>query len=143
MFPEVTKKQFTQGFHTIGWKEFLAKTPLSTANRAELLTLYTTRKNYLADETEPERALASMTWESYIRDKMGLGDAAVHFSNIYATDLGGLGCDALPATHGYADGPGFFGVGGEGFYEEEGELWYSYEPLYRFPDGNRSVARQL
>ena len=24
VFPEVTKKQFTQGFHTIGWKEFLS-----------------------------------------------------------------------------------------------------------------------
>ena len=143
VFPEVTKKQFTQGFHTIAWEEFLAKTPLSEANRAELLTLYTTRKNYLPDEDEPERALASMTWESYIRDKMGLSDTAVHFSDIYATDLGGLGCDALPATHGYSNGPGFFGVGGEGFHDDEGMLRYSYDPIYRFPDGNRSVARQL
>ena len=39
-----------------------------------------------------------MTWERYIRDKMRLGDTAVLFSNLYATDLAGLGCDALPAT---------------------------------------------
>ena len=37
----------------IAWDQFFAKTPLSEAERAELLTLYTTRKNYLADEADP------------------------------------------------------------------------------------------
>ncbi len=143
VFPGVRKKQFVSGFHDIAWDQFFAKTPLSESERAELMTLYTTRKNYLADEADPEQAMASMTWESYIRDKMGLGDAAVLMSNIYATDLAGLGCDALPAANGYEVGPGFFGVGGDGFYDHEGMLRYSYEPVHRFPDGNRSIARQL
>jgi len=143
VFGSVGSKQFVPGFHTDPWDEFLAATPLSEAERAELMTLYTTRENYLADEDEPERALASMTWESYIRTKMGLGDTAVTFSDIYATDLAGLGCDGLAASYGHAIGPGFFGVGGEGFYDDGGQLRYAYEPVHRFPDGNRSVARHL
>ena len=143
VFPGVPKKQFTPGFHTDDWKTFLARTPLGESARAELLTLYTTRQNYLAGEPDPRKALASMTWERYIRDKMGLGDTAVLFSNIYATDLAGLGVDALPAAYGYEVGPGFFGVGGDGFYDDGGLLRYSYTPIYRFPDGNHSVARKL
>jgi hypothetical protein len=74
---------------------------------------------------------------------MGLGDTAVLFSNLYATDLAGLGVDALPALYGYEVGPGFFGVGGDGFHDDGGVMRYSYDPVYRFPDGNHSVARKL
>jgi spermidine dehydrogenase len=137
------KPQFVRGFHDIPWEKFFAGTPLSDEAKRELVELYTTRKNYLAGIDEPYEALAGMTWESYIRDKMGLGDEAVRFSNLYATDLGGLGCDALPATYGYELGPGFIGVGGEGFYEEGGMQHYGYSPIYRYPDGNHSVARHL
>jgi len=66
VFPGVRTKQFVSGFHDIAWDQFFAKTPLSESERAELMTLYTTRKNYLADEADPEQAMASMTWESYI-----------------------------------------------------------------------------
>jgi spermidine dehydrogenase len=135
--------QFVHGFHEIPWEQFFAKAPLSDAARRELVTLYTTRKNYLEGEKEPMKALASMTWESYIRDRMGLGDEAVRFSNLYATDLGGLGCDALPATKGWGLGPGFFGVGGEGCVDDDGFLRCGYEAPYRFPDGNHSLARHL
>ncbi len=137
------RPQFVHGFHDIPWEEFFAKSPLSEEVKRELVTLYTTRKNYLPGVEEPYRALASMTWEEYIRDKMGLGDNAVRFSDIYATDLGGLGCDGLAGTYGWELGPGFFGVHGEGFYDDNGFMRYGYQPIHRFPDGNHSVARHL
>jgi spermidine dehydrogenase len=84
-----------------------------------------------------------MSWEKFVREKMGLGDDAVRFVDLYATDLIGLGCDAASALEGYAIGPGFFGMGGEGFYEEGGMLKYGYRPVNRYPDGNHTVARQL
>jgi spermidine dehydrogenase len=74
---------------------------------------------------------------------MGLGDDVVRFVDLYATDLIGLGCDAASALEGYAIGPGFFGMGGEGFYEEAGMLKYGYRPVNRYPDGNHTIARQL
>jgi len=137
------KPQFVHGFHEIPWEDFFAKAPLSDAARRELVTLYTTRKNYIEGADDPKEALASMTWESYVRDRMGLGDDAVRFSDLYATDLGGLGTDALPALKGWEFGPGFFGVGGVGFWDDDGFMRYGYDPVYRFPDGNRSLARHL
>lgn len=81
-----------------------------------------------------------MTWESYVRGRMGLGDEAVRFSDLYATDLG---CDALPATKGWGLGPGFFGVGGQGFKDDDGFLRFGFDASSRFPDGNHSLARHL
>jgi spermidine dehydrogenase len=125
------------------YEEFFARAPLSEAARKELVELYTTRKNYLPDSSELEAELHSMSWERFVREKMGLGDDAVRFVDLYATDLIGLGCDAASALEGYAVGPGFFGMGGEGFYEEGGMLKYGYRPVNRYPDGNHTVARQL
>lgn len=125
------------------YEEFFARAPLSEAARKELVELYTTRKNYLPDSRELEVELHSMSWEGFVREKMGLGDDAVRFVDLYATDLIGLGCDAASALEGYAVGPGFFGMGGEGFYEEGGMFKYGYRPVNRYPDGNHTVARQL
>ncbi len=84
-----------------------------------------------------------MSWERFVRDKMGLGDDVIRFINLYSTDLIGLGCDASCALEGYNVGPGFFGMGGEGFYEKDGILRYGYQPVNRYPDGNHTIARQL
>lgn len=125
------------------YEEFFARCPLSEAARNDLVELYTTRKNYLPDSNTLEAELHSMSWEKFVREKMGLGDDAVRFVDLYSTDLIGLGCDAASALEGYAIGPGFFGMGGEGFYEEAGMLKYGYRPVNRYPDGNHTVARQL
>jgi spermidine dehydrogenase len=84
-----------------------------------------------------------MSWETFIREKMSLGDHAVRFANLYATDLGGLGCDAVSARFGFGNGPGFAGMGGYGFYEENGILKYGYGTLHRYPDGSHTIARHL
>ncbi len=125
------------------YHEYFARCPLSEAARKELVELYTTRKNYLPDSNTLEAELHSMSWEKFVREKMGLGDDAVRFVDLYSMDLIGLGCDAASALEGYAIGPGFFGMGGEGFYEESGMLKYGYQPVNRYPDGNHTVARQL
>jgi spermidine dehydrogenase len=125
------------------YEAFFARTPLSAAARKEVVELYTTRKNYLPDSRDLEGELHGMSWESFVREKMGLGDDAVRFVDLYATDLIGLGCDAASALEGFAIGPGFSGMGGEGFYEDGGLLKYAYQPVNRFPDGNHTIARQL
>ncbi|MGH9391625.1 MAG: NAD(P)-binding protein, partial [Vicinamibacteria bacterium] len=125
------------------YEEYFARCPLSEAARKELIELYTTRRNYLPESKELEAELHFMSWERFVREKMGLGDDAVRFVDLYATDLIGLGCDAASALEGHAIGPGFFGMGGEGFYEEGEMLRYGYQPVNRYPDGNHTVARQL
>ena len=135
--------QWVNRFFEMPYDKFFAQAPLSAAARRELVELYSTRKNYLPDEATREQMLTEMSWEKFIREVMGLGDHAVRFANLHATDLVGLGCDAVSALEGYHVGPGFFGMGGEGFYEENGVLHYGYEPTTRYPDGNHTIARHL
>ncbi|MEK7730052.1 MAG: FAD-dependent oxidoreductase [candidate division KSB1 bacterium] len=135
--------QWVNRFFDIPYEKFFAQAPIPEAARRELIELYSTRKNYLSDETTREQKLAEMSWEKFIREVMGLSDHAVRFANIHATDLVGLGCDAVSALEGYHIGPGFFGMGGEGFYEKNGVLHYGYEPTTRYPDGNHTIARHL
>lgn len=135
--------QWVTRFFDIPYDKFFAQAPIPEAARRELTELYSTRKNYLPDEATREQMLTEMSWEKFIREAMGLGDHAVRFANIHATDLVGLGCDAVSALEGYDIGPGFFGMGGEGFYEKNGVLHYGYEPTARYPDGNHTIARHL
>jgi spermidine dehydrogenase len=144
VFPS-SKTRWVTRWNEIRYEDFFAKAPLSEAARRDLVELYTTRKNYLPDVEEKDlrTELHSMSWERFVREKMGLGDDALRFVNLYATDLIGLGCDAAHALEGYNVGPGFFGMGGEGFYEEDGLLRYGYRPVNRYPDGNHTIARHL
>lgn len=130
-------------FHEMPYEKFFARAPLSEQARRELIELYTTRKNYLPTNADREKMLAEISWEKFLREYMKLGDEAVRFANLYATDLLGLGCDAVSALAAYEIGPGFFGMGGEGFYEQDGVLRYGYAPAARFPDGNHTIARHL
>jgi spermidine dehydrogenase len=130
-------------WNEIPYEEFFSRAPLTEAARKDLVELYTTRKNYLPGASELEGELHSMSWERFVREKMALGDEAVRFVDLYSTDLIGLGCDAASALEGYAIGPGFSGMGGDGFYDEGGMLKYGYRPVNRYPDGNHTVARQL
>ncbi len=135
--------QWVNRFFDIPYEKFFAQAPLSESAQRELTELYSARKNYLPNEATREQMLTEMSWEKFIREVMGLGDHAVRFANIHATDLVGLGCDAVSALEGYHIGPGFFGMGGEGFYEKNGVLHYGYEPTTRYPDGNHTIARHL
>lgn len=131
------------GFYDMPYERFFSQTPLAPGARRELIELYTTKKNYLPANADVQESLAPISWEQFIRRYMRLGDDAVRFTNLYATDLLGLGCDAVSALDGYEVGPGFFGMGGNGFYEKNGILRYAYEPVHRYPDGNHTIARHL
>jgi spermidine dehydrogenase len=130
-------------WYEVPYDRFFAQALLPDAVWKELVELFTTRKNYLPGVTDLRAALGAMSWERFVREHMGLGDHAVRFVNLFATDLVGLGADAVSAWEGYQVGPGFFGMGGEGFRDEGGILRYGYEPIHRFPDGNHTVARML
>lgn len=142
IYPGITST-WVNGFYTTPYQDFFARSPLSLAAQHELVVLYTTRKNYLPEVADKEKVLAKMSWEKFIREKMQLGDEAVRFADLYSTDLIGLGCDAVSALAGYEVGPGFAGMGGEGFKEVDGIMRYAYEPVNRYPDGNHTIARHL
>jgi spermidine dehydrogenase len=139
------RASWVTGFYDRPYEAFFAQAPIPDAARRELVSLYTTRRDYLPGLHGEARAarLASMSWEQLLRGPMGLSDAAVRFCNLYATDLVGLGCDAVSALAGWKLGPGFAGMEGPGFVERNGVLAFGYEPTARFPDGNHTIARAL
>jgi len=144
--PQIYKNaapQWVKHFYETPYEKFFAQAPIPETARRELVEFYTTRQNYFAGVEDDKSVLANMSWEKFIREKMKLGDHAVRFANLYATDLIGLGCDAVSALSAHEVGPGFAGMGGEGFYEEDGMLKYFYHPEARFPDGNHTIARLL
>ena len=130
-------------FYDTPYEQFFARAPISERARRDLIELYTTRTNFLAGVDDRERSLASMSWEGFIRDVMKLGDDVLPFADLYAADLVGLGCDAVSAQKGFDYGPGFFGMGGTGFRDKGGIIQYAYDPSFRYPDGNHTVARHL
>jgi spermidine dehydrogenase len=130
-------------FYDTPYEQFFARAPISERARRDLIELYTTRMNFLAGVEDREQLLASMSWEGFIRDVMKLGDDVLPFADLYAADLVGLGCDAVSAQKGFDYGPGFFGMGGTGFRDKGGIIQYAYDPSFRYPDGNHTVARHL
>lgn len=135
------KTSWANGFYSTAYADFFAKAPVSAKARAELTKLYTTREDYLPGVEDKRAALRGMSWESFIRDRMKLGDDALRFANLYATDLIGLGADGVSAEAAALVGPGFAGTGGEGFAEKDGILRPVYDAESRFPDGCHTIAR--
>ena len=130
-------------FHSKKYREFFKDAPISNELKRELEELYSTKKNYLPSEVKDiKKFLKSITWQEYILNYMGLGDKSVKMANLYALDLCGMGCDVVSAWDGYKIGPGFAGIGGTGFIEDDNHvLKYFYDPQLRFPDGNHTIAK--
>lgn len=144
--PKITgarKLEWLNGFHEKPYDELFARSSLTDSAKKELITLYSTRKNYLEGEKDAEYVLKNYTWKKFIKEKMGLGDLSVSFANMYATDLLGLGADCVSAEHARHIGPGFYGIGGDGFSDRNGVLSYDYNPEYRFPDGTFTLIKMM
>ena len=141
---DVPRLSWATGFHTKPYRDFFSASSLPNQLKKDLIKFYESKQDYLPHIKDKESYLKSITWKQFILKHMQLDPEVCKFANIYATDLCGLGCDAVSAWDGFLIGPGFYGMGGEGFFEnKKGVLEYAYKPKYRFPDGNFSVAKLL
>ncbi len=126
------------GQHELGWREFLAKTPLSERARNDIARLYEERVDYLPDLSlkEKEIALRRMSYRDFLTDVVKVHEDAIPYLQELSTGYWAIGIDALPAWVGlYSEYPGFQGMGPT---EQS-----SSGPYFRFPDGNASIARLL
>ena len=118
------------------WSEILAEAPLSDLARRELEMLFESDQDYLPDLNLEEKKvrLRSMSYETYLRDVVGISDEAI--SVLKQDSYWAIGNDCLSAWAAASYGePGTSGLG----FESE-----SQEPVYfQFPDGNASIARML
>lgn len=138
-----SRPHWHRNFHNTDYTKFFSSAPLKDCEKRELIDFYTNEGNCLETVADKTEYLKTISWESYIRNHRKLGDLSVRFANMYSTDLFGLGCDTVAASHGWKVGPGFLGLGGKGFVKENGLVRYTYDTRYRFPDGNHTIARAL
>jgi len=133
------------GMGSRAWAEFLKDAPLSERAKADILRLYTERRDYLAHLSLSAKysLLRKISYRQYLIRHCGVDEASVVFFRTYPHDLFGVGIDAVSALDCYHNPddydsftyPGFDGLGLAPVRKE------AY--VYMFPDGNSSIARLL
>lgn len=135
------------------WESFAGRMPMSDKGRADLVRLQTAAVDHypgLSDARKKE-ILSRISYETYLRDKLGIGDEALAHIARATNGLYGLDADGVPAADAASLGqPGFAGLG------LEHTPWPGISATaqmhldgsetdgnYYFPDGNASVARLL
>ena len=117
--------------------------PLSSDGKADLARLLADERNYLGDMTAPEQIdyLTRNSYQSYLKDKAGIGDDALRAIESLPHGVWNIGIDALPARAAWgSEYPGFGNLDLD-IYDNEG--WVDEPNIFHFPDGNATVARLL
>ena len=134
------------GMGSLPWKEFLARSPLSSVARHDIERIYTEKIDYMSglSKQEKKKQLAKMSYADFLTKVCKIHADALPFFQKYPHDLFAVGIEAVSALACYNNGddydsisyPGFDGLGLDATREEE-------PYIFHFPDGNASVARLL
>lgn len=123
------------------WAGFIARFPLSEAERAALLALHEDEQDYLPDMAvdAKQQYLGTLSYRDFLLKHVRLSATATAYFQQRSSDEYGYRIEFMAASDAYLAGyPGFAGLGLPE-EEEAGEEPY----IYHFPDGNASVARLL
>src|ERR1022692_4214771 len=134
--------RFVSGMGSLGWAEFLSKSPLPPRVQQDIVRLYTEKKDYLLGLTvEEKRArLGKISYATFLTEICKADPAVLPFFQTYTHDLFAVGIDAVsaltcfrnPDDYGACQYAGFEGMGLSAGEEKE-------EPyIFHFPDGNAS-----
>jgi spermidine dehydrogenase len=123
--------------------EILEQVPLSATAKADLARLLADDRHYLdgLDREDWFDYLASTNYETYLRERAGIGREALKVLADRPRGNWAVGIDALPSSTAWSSGyPGFgnLQLGIDAYAHEESE-----PNIFHFPDGNASVARLL
>ena len=123
---------------------FIADFPLTEAQRAQLIELYTSKRDPLAGKTREEKTaiLEKTSYRDWLTQHWQLDGRAADTFQGRPLDFFALGIDGIAASDAFDTGyPGFAGLGLERDAEASAELDEPY--IYHFPDGNASLARLM
>jgi spermidine dehydrogenase len=126
---------------------FLARTPLSSRARGEILQLFCGGRDYLPNKSREEKlsVLRSMNYIGFLTEVVGASTEVMDFFRMWRASYMGNGTDLTPAIEALRYGlPGAVGLGLEAETQRSPE-WrkHSYKEDFHFPDGNASIARLL
>ena len=117
--------------------------PLSAKGKADLARLFADERHYLGDMSPGAMVdyLARTDYRTYLKDKAGMGDEALHTIDSWPHGVWNIGIDALPARTAWSsEYPGFGDLDLDIY---DGEEWVEEPNIFHFPDGNATVARLL
>ncbi|MEA2726821.1 MAG: spermidine dehydrogenase [Acetobacteraceae bacterium] len=133
------------------WPDFLAKTPLSPAARADVERIETGQVDYMPGLTSAEKKdrLSRISYRAYLLDVAKVDPSAADFYQSSTKGEWGVGIDAVSALDCWGFSmPGFKGLG----LEPHAAPRMSVTPAgyieggsytFHFPDGNATIARLL
>src|SRR5580704_4393868 len=134
-----------------GWKEFLAKTPLSEQAQADVARLQEEHIDYmpgLSDDEKKDR-LSRISYKDFLLNVVKVHSSVIPFYQTRTHGLYGVGIDAVGALELWPNSPGFQGMNLKpGPYRRLsftalGEHIPKQPYEYHFPDGNATIARLL
>ncbi|MBZ5548315.1 MAG: NAD(P)/FAD-dependent oxidoreductase [Acidobacteriia bacterium] len=138
------------GMGSVGWAEFLNKSPLPLKVQQEIVRLYTEKKDYLPGLTREEKyaRLAKISYATFLTEVCHANPAVLPFFQTYTHDLFAVGIDAISALACYRnpDDYGAYryaGFDGMGLSAREDKEEKEEPYIFHFPDGNASIARLL
>jgi spermidine dehydrogenase len=120
--------------------EFIAAFPIADDSKAQLIALYESARDPLADKTAEEKiaVLKRTSYRDYLIRICGCSEEVANCFQGRTLGFFGLGCDAVPAAEARNLGyPGFQGLG----LPSQPATREPY--IYHFPDGNAALARLL
>lgn len=138
------RQQLACGYGAIPWQAFADQTPMNDKAKADLVRLFTERRDYLPGMSYEEKhaLLSNTSYHDFLRDYAKVDPQVLEMYRRWGISFWCVGIEEIPAiqVQGYDDGGGMPGlrytmprVG------ERGDEPY----IFHFPDGNASVARLL
>jgi spermidine dehydrogenase len=139
------------GAPAVTWKEFLAKTPLSSQAQADIARIEEERVDYMAGMSDAEKKdkLSRMSYKDFLLNFAKVHPDVIPFYQTRTHGLYGVGIDAVGALEEWPGGAGLAGLN----LEQGPHPRLSFTALgrhvpkkpynYHFPDGNATIARLL
>ncbi len=137
-------RKLVRGYGSRPWDEFVADTPMSDAAKADLLRVFTEKKDYLPGMSGEEKLalLSRISYRTFLEDYVKLDRQVLEMYQRWGMSFWCVGMDEVPAIYilDYSDGGLLPGL----LHTVEREGGRGSEPyIFHFPDGNASVARLL
>lgn len=138
------ERKLVVGYGDIPWQQFAAQTPMSDKAKADLVRIFTDKRDYLPgmSREEKHKLLSKLSYYDFLKDYAKVDQQVLEMYRRWGISFWCVGIEEIPAilVQEYDDGGGMPGL--QHTMPRVGHR--GDEPyIFHFPDGNASVARLL